>query len=582
MSEVNQELAARFDQMSKVLEILDENRFRVASYARAARALEALGDDLARIGPDEKALVKIDGIGKGLAALIAEYLRDGRMADYDQLMASIPPGLPALLEIQGLGPKTIALLWKQAGIESVEDLKKKLANDSLADLPGLGSKKLENLRKSLTFAQTAGQRFRINQAMAMAQWAIQELCDKAEGIKRIEYAGSLRRGRETIGDVDLIVACGDEHRGGISEAFRSLEPVTEVLGSGDTKTSVRMGSGIQVDLRLVRPEQFGAALLYFTGSKEHNVKLRERAIRRGMSLNEYGLADRDDPEKLIASEDEPSIYKALQVRWIPPELREGRDEIERAEKGELPELVTVKDIRAELHAHTQASDGRMGLRDLAMLAIDLGYHTLAITDHSRSQVQAHGLDEARLLRHVEAIRSLASELEGQIQLLAGSEVDILADGKLDYPNSLLKQLDIVVASPHAALGQDSKMATSRLLKAIANPYVTILGHPTGRLLTRREGMNPDMRAVLKEAAQRGIAVEINASPWRLDLRDHHARMAIEMGVPLAINTDAHDSNDLDNLYYGVQTARRAGAGKTHVINCLDRKELAKWLASTRA
>lgn len=582
MSEVNQQLAAILERMGKLLEILDVDRFRVLSFSKAARVLESLDDDLAGIGPDETRLQKLEGIGKGMAARIAEFLRSGKIEEYDQLLSKIPPGLPALLDIQGLGPKTVALLWKQGGVEDIKSLQQKLQGEELANLPGLGAKKLQSLRKNLEFAQTAQQRFRINTALVMARWIIEYLRENTQGIEQIDYAGSLRRGRETIGDIDIIVAAPESAHSAITQAFKDMEPVGEVLVSGSTKTSVRLTNLMQADLRLVTADQFGAALMYFTGSKEHNVRLRERAQRMGMTLNEYGLADRDQTDHILASATEAEIYEKLKVRWIPPELREDRGEIDLAANDQLPKLVRVEDIRAELHAHTQASDGRLTLRDLAMLAIDHGYHTLAVTDHSRSQVQAHGLDERRLMRHVEEIRKLAQELRPRLQLLAGCEVDILADGKLDYPNSVLKELDFIVASPHAALSQDGKTATNRLLKAIANPYVNVIGHPTGRLLTRREGLNPDMKTVLKAAAERGVAMEINASPWRLDLRDHHARTAIELGVKLSINTDAHDSGDLKNLYFGVQTARRAGAGPQHIINCMSREELFAWIQATRS
>jgi DNA polymerase (family 10) len=358
-----------------------------------------------------------------------------------------------------------------------------------------------------------------------------------------------------------------------------------VLVKGPTKTSVRTadslgnaGGGIQVDLRVIASESYGAALLYFTGSKQHNVALRERAIKQGFKLNEYGLYKGDKP---IAGETEEQVYQALGLAWVPPALREDRGELRLAESGQLPKLIEPTDILAELHAHTVASDGRWSIRELVMAAVDRGFHTVAVTDHSRSQPIANGLSIERMEQHIEDVRTVAQQFKGTITVLAGSEVDILSDGSLDYPNYLLKQLDIVVASPHNALGQDPAKATKRLIKAIENPYVTLIGHPTGRLINRREGLSPDMKRVVAAAAARGIALEINANNWRLDLNDINARAAIDAGVKLAINTDAHGPGDMDQLIFGVLTARRAGATKDDVVNCMSADKLQKWLKSTR-
>ena len=405
-------------------------------------------------------------------------------------------------------------------------------------------------------------------------------------VKKIDYAGSLRRGRETIGDIDILVAASKKDAATIAEAFVSLDGVGDIIIQGPTKSSIRTADGLQVDLRVVEPSAYGAALMYFTGSKEHNVKLRERAQQRGMTLNEYRLEDKDTG-KAVASKTEEDVYQALDLNWIPPEMREDRGEIALAEckaatRGRgLPTLIERRDIKAELHAHTTASDGRWSIRELAEAAAARGFHTVAVTDHSKGQVQANGLDEARLEKHIEAVREAAAEMKDTITILAGSEVDILVDGRMDYPDSLLAELDIVVASPHASLAQEPEKATKRLLKAIENPYVTILGHPTGRLVLRREGLHPDMDALIAAAAERGIAMEINANRYRLDLRDTHAHAAIEAGVKLAINTDAHGPADLDELRYGVLTARRAGAAKGDVVNGMSKTALKKWIASTR-
>ena len=577
MANTNQSLAAMFSQMADVYELLGADRFRTIAFRNASRTLSDMPEDVADLGADLKTLTAIDGIGKGTAQRILEFLETGKLKDHEKLMAQVPRGLLDLLEVPGLGPKTIAMMWNQAGVENLGDLKAKLNGDELSALPGLGRKKIENLRKSIAFAEQAGDRVHLGTAMALASWFVAELGKLAQ-VQRIEWAGSLRRGRETIGDLDLVVAAEAESARLITKKFLEFAPVTEVLVSGSTKSSVRTSEGIQVDLRIVGPESYGAALMYFTGSKEHNVAMRSRAINMGMRLNEYNLLKNGKP---VAGASEKAIFEALGLAWIDPELRENRNEIALAENSSVPELVQVSDVKAELHAHTTASDGKWTIRELAASAAERGFHTVAVTDHSKGQAQANGLSNDRLEQHIADVRAVAQEMRHQISILAGSEVDILADGRLDYPNSLLKELDIVVASPHAALTQDAKKATARLVKAIDNPYVTIIGHATGRIILRREGLSPDMKQVIAAASDRGVALELNANTYRLDVRDVHARIAIEAGVKLAINTDAHGPADLDQLLYGVLTARRAGVTKTHVVNCMNREALAQWIASTR-
>lgn len=579
MAGTNGQLADIFQQMADVMEIIGVDRFRINAYARVARSLENLTTDVADTGGDLKLLQKIDGVGKGAAERISEYLTTGKVADHENLLSQIPDGLIDLLNIPGLGPKKVSLLWKEAEVNNLADLKEKLKDDQLAALPGMGKKTLENLRKSIAFNEAAGERVRIGVARPLALWFVDKL-SRIKGVKDVTYAGSLRRGRETIGDIDLLVSANKDDAKSISEAFIKLGPIDDVLASGATKTSIRTNKdcgSLQVDLRIVPPDSYGAALMYFTGSKEHNVRLRERAIKQKMSLNEYNLSKGD---AVIAAATEQDIYKALGLDWIAPELREDRGEIALAEKQNLPNLIELRDIKADLHTHTTASDGKWSIRELAIAAADRGFHTVAITDHSKSQAQANGLNADRLEKHIEDIRAVAKTLKDKITILAGSEVDILADGKLDYPNDLLAELDVVVASPHAALTQDPKKATARLLKAIENPHVTIMGHPTGRLVGRREGLSPDMGALIAAAAERGLAMEINANSYRLDLRDNHARAAIEAGVKLSINTDAHSEGDLDQLIYGILTARRAGATKNDVINCMAADALHQWIGCT--
>ncbi len=596
MPTTNAQLAAIFQQMADLTEITGGNRFKVNAFAKVARILDDMTKQVAEIDP--KLLPKVEGIGQGTADRIAEFLDNGKIADHEKLLAQVPTGLLKVMDVPGLGPKTVALLWNEAGIESIDDLKAKLGTGELEAIKGFGKKKIENLQKNLKFAESAGDRQRIGLAYAVAMMFIEDL-QGLPTVEKIQYAGSLRRGKETIGDIDILIASPGykQEKAAIFDAFVNHVAVADVLAHGETKASVRThdeSKQMQVDLRVVAPESFGAALMYFTGSKQHNVKMRERAISRGLSLNEYALTKNDKDGDVVASATEEEVYAALDLAWVPPELREDRGEIALAERSHkaatggraegdgLPALLELADIHAELHSHTTASDGKWSIEENALGALARGFHTVAITDHSKGQAQANGLSNERLVKHIEAVRQVAKKLEGKITVLAGSEVDILANGDLDYPDELLAELDIVVASPHAALTQDPAKATARLLKAIENPYVTIVGHPTGRIVNRREGLSPDMDALFKAAKQRGIALEINASPYRLDLRDTHARIWVQdHGGKLAINTDAHGPEHLDNLRFGVATARRAGATKHDVVNCLSQAALAKWIKSTR-
>ncbi len=581
----NAYIAAVFQQLADLTELTGGNRFKIIAFQNVVRTLEDLTQPVADM--DRRLLSKIQGIGSGTAGRIAELLDTGRLADLDALLDEVPHGLLAVMDVPGLGPKTVALLWRGASVTSVEDLKAKAESGELETLKGFGKKKSANILKNLAFAAASGGRIRIGRAHQLATTFIQ-LLGELPGVEKVQYAGSLRRGRETIGDVDLLCAALPIAASAIFDAFVSHAHVSDVLLRGDTKCSVRMGEGdtaLQVDLRVVHPDSFGAALMYFTGSKEHNVKLRERAQAQSLSLNEYGLwkeTEKGAKKKPLASATEDEVYKALGLAWVPPELREDRGEIALAEKNNLPALLTLADVKAELHSHTTASDGKWSIEENARAAAARGFHTVAITDHSKGQAQANGLSNERLEQHIVAIHAAAQKLKGVIRVLAGSEVDILADGSLDYPDELLAQLDIVVASPHAALTQEPKKATARLIKAIENPYVSIIGHPTGRIVNRREGLSPDLPALFKAAAERGVALEINANPYRLDLRDSHARLFIhEYGGKIAINTDAHGLGDLDHLQFGVSTARRAGATAHDVVNCLGLDELANWIASTR-
>lgn len=586
---VNKEISDLLDQMAAGFEILGQNRFRVNAYARASRVVGDLTEDLEALVEKDRdtavaRLVELDGIGKGMAEKIVEYVTTGGMVEYRELLEQVPKGVFDLLGIPGIGPKAAKTMWTELGIESVEDLKN-TPDERLTQIPRMGKKTVENIRKAIAFHEKSGDRVPIGLARPLAIELRDQLAE-IEGVHRVDYAGSLRRGRETIGDLDFLVACDDPEA--VREAFVGLPMVTQVLAKGDTKSSVRLETPrvvMQADLRIVPEEVYGAALMYFTGSKEHNVRLRERAIKQGKRLNEYGLfagtdeRPQDAGTEPLAADTEEAIYRELGLPLLAPELREDRGELERAEAGEI-ELIEVEHVRAELHAHTTASDGKLSIEQLAEEAKRRGFHTLAVTDHSKSQPIAGGLSEERLRRHIDAIHEVNAKIDG-IEILAGSEVDILADGSLDYDDELLARLDVVVASPHAALRQDPKTATERLLRAIRHPLVHVIGHPTGRIVNKRQGLEPDMPALIEAAVEHDTALELNANWQRLDLRDTHLRAALDAGCKIAIDTDAHDAFHFDFLVYGILTARRAGMRPEACINTWDAERLHGWLRSKR-
>ena len=580
---VNAELSQIFSEMAAVLELTGANRFRVNAHQRVARVLKDQTTDIAELATDPKRLQSIDGIGEGTAKKIVEYIQTGEIKEHQELLREIPPGLLPLLKIPGLGPKTVKLLWEQAEVTDLASLKLAISEGKLEDLPRMGPKTIANITEAIEFAEKSGGRVRLGEALPMAERIVNVL-GQAPGVRRISYAGSLRRGRETIGDVDILACCDDAAT--LVEAFKTMEGVSQVLAAGETKSSVRLNIGVQVDLRIVPEDAYGAALMYFTGSKEHNVRLRERAIKRGMRLNEYGLfPDDKNPEppqkrgvKPVESATEEAIYAALELPWIPPELREDRGELE---NGAPPEdLIDVADIVSDLHMHTVASDGRMSIEELVEIAKGRGYHTVAITDHSKSSAQAGGLDETRLRRHIDAVHEVNGRTDG-ITVLAGSEVDILSDGRLDYDDDLLAELDIVVASPHVALRQPTKKATERLLEAIAHPLVHIVAHPTGRIINGRPGLEPDMQQLAAAAVEHDTALEINANYVRLDLRDMHVRAVVEARGLIAINTDSHTPENFDQMRFGVATARRGWLRREMCVNAWPEKKLHAWLRSKR-
>jgi DNA polymerase (family 10) len=579
----NAAIARIFDEIAAALELRGENVFRVRAHEKVARIVEDLPADVSAL-PLEK-LLAIEGIGEGSASKIREFVEHGTVKEHEELWKALPRGLMQVLAVPGLGPKSVKLLWEKGGVTDLASLRAKLADGSLAAVPRMGAKTLQNIADALEFMKKSGGRVRLGDAMPLAELIVDEL-RSVRGVSRVEFAGSLRRGKETIGDIDIL-ACGANAKA-ISDRFVSLPEIEKILVHGESKCSVRLAAGIQVDLRVVDASCYGAALMYFTGSKEHNVRLRERALAQGLTLNEYGLFPEDDKPtpphqrgvKPLAAKTEEEIYATLGLPWIPPELREDRGEIDLALRKKLPKLVEVTEIKSELHAHTTASDGAMTIDELVGEAKRRGFHTIAVTDHSRSSVQANGLSPERLLAHIAAIHAARTRHSG-IQILAGSEVDIHVDGSLDYDDALLAKLDLVIASPHASLRQEPAKATERLIRAVQHPRVHILGHPTGRLINEREGLSPDIAALAKAAASAGTALEINANDWRLDLRDSHVRVALDAGCMIAIDCDVHVRHNFDHLRYGVLTGRRGGLSRDRCVNCLGPAELERWLAKKR-
>ena len=581
MSANKEDIAAIFAEMADIMDILGEDAFRVNSYRRSARVLSETTEDIAALA-EAGELTKLPGVGKGTAGRIEEILKTGKLAQHAELRKKVPPGLLELLSVQGLGPKTVAKLWKEGEINSLDDLREALAKrpDSLEAIEGMGQKKVAQLQEALTFAASVAGRFRLDEAERVAN-ALRQAVASCKGARKVEPAGSFRRWRETVGDIDLLCQAGKAAAERIMAAFTSAEGVTKVLARGKTKSSVIVDGRIQADLRVVPAESFGAALQYFTGSKAHNIALREIAVRKKLKLNEYGLYKEagKDKEKQVAGADEEGIYKALGLAWTPPELREDRGEVAAAAEGKLPNLIRLEDIRGDLHMHTSASDGLNSIEEMIEACRALGYQYMAITDHSKSQIQANGLNENRLAEHVAAIRAAARKHK-DIVVLAGIEVDVLKSGRLDFSDDVLAELDFVTASPHSALAQKGEDATRRLIQAAENPCVHVIGHPSGRLINQRAGMEIDIVALARAAAANNTALEINAHPWRLDLRDVHVRAAVEVGAKLLICTDAHDGReggDLTLMRFGVATARRGWATAADVINTYTPAALKKWL-----
>jgi DNA polymerase (family 10) len=570
----NAQVAKIFNEIAELLELKGENPFRVRAYRRAAMNIEAMPKDLSSLGEEE--LTAIPGIGKDLAGKIRQVAETGRVDLHEELKKEIPAGLLAILRVPGVGPKTARMLYDQRKVKSLEELEALARGKKLAGLPGIQEKTEENILKGIELLKKGRERFPLGKVLPLAQ-NIVELLREAVPRGKFELAGSIRRWKETIKDIDVLAA--GKRLEEIPKAFVRLPVVKEVLEQGTTKCSILTPEGIQVDLRVVEESSFGAALQYFTGSKAHNIKLREMASRRGWKINEYGLF-RESDGKRIAGREEEEIYSALGLPWIAPELREDEGEVEAALEGKLPELLALADILGDLHAHTNWSDGGHDLDGLVAAARERGYRYIAVTDHSKGLGVAHGLDEKRLREQIRRIDGANRKLSG-FRILKGIEVDIRGDGSLDLPDEVLSDLDIVVASIHSGFRQGREQITNRLLSAVRNPYVSVIAHPTGRLIGERDPYDADMEAIFRETARRGIAMEINAYPMRLDLSDHHAKMAKEHGIPLVVSTDTHVAANLDFMAYGVGIARRGWIGKEDVLNTLGAAALLKRLAAMR-
>lgn len=576
------EVAAILDEIATLLELQGENPFRARAYATAARTISQLETNLADVIAAGK-LGEIPGIGETLRDKITTLVTTGSLPFYDDLRAKTPPGLLALLHLPGVGPKRIKLLYEQLGIDNLDKLKTAAETDRIAKLKGFGAKTQANILQGIAFLSEGAGRVRIDQALAVAEMLLDGM-RPVKGIQRMELCGSLRRRKETVGDIDILVSAADA--GPIIEHFVKLPQVQRIAGQGDTKASVVVAAFdgdshrvvMNADLRVVRDEQFAFALNYFTGNKDHNVALRQRAIERGLKLNEYELSG---PKKNVACKNEEELYAALGLDYIPPELREHTGEIEAAENHTLPTLLELKQLHGVFHCHTNASDGKATLEEMAEAARAHGYKYLGIADHSQSLGVANGLSPERVKQQRKQIAALNEGMKG-FHVFSGTECDILGDGTLDYDDELLAGFDYVVASVHTLFNQPQEEMTRRIVRAVSHPRVTMLGHATGRLLLRREAYHVDLEAVLQAAARHGTMIEINANPYRLDIDWVHCKRARQLGVQLVINPDAHSTDDFDFVRFGVDVARRGWLGKDNVFNTKTLAQVTKALATGKS
>ena len=571
---LNEEIARIFERMARVIAFKGGDRFRIMAYERAAVSIRDVEEDLANVAKQEK-LGDIPGIGKDLSEMIEEYVRTGKMKRYEHECRGIPAELIDLMSIPGLGPKTLALLHKELHVNNFEGLKRCLDGEALSKLKGFGQKKIDNIKRGIDLWLGSQQRMLLGVALPLAENLLAQI-RKNKLVERADVAGSLRRRKETIGDLDVLIKSKDSPRA-LHDLSR-LPIVKQILETGDTKAAVIIEGGIHVDIRAVAPESYGAALQYFTGSKQHNIHLRKLARERGLKFNEYGVFR---GKKRLGGEDEADVYGSLGMPVMPAEFREDRGEIEAALAGGLPKLIDVADLRGDLHTHTTYSDGKSTIEEMVERAAEMGYEYIALTDHSPFERVAHGLDRDRLEKKIEEVEHLRKKRKDKPpRILMGAEVDILGDGKLDYPDDILARLDIVIAAIHSEFRRNKEQITGRLLDAIANPHVDILAHPTGRLLGSREALDMDFDRVLRAAVEAQVALEINGSMYRLDLNDVMVRAARETGARLAIGSDAHSTAQLDQIRYGVFQARRGWVESQSVVNTWPWVRLHQWL--TRA
>lgn len=570
----NAEIARIFNHVADLLEISDANPFRVRAYRNAARTVEDQPQSLTSMLNEDKDLTDLPGIGDDLAAKIAEIVSTGSLKMLEDLEQTFPEELSDLLRISGLGPKRVATLHQKLGIDNIDQLAEAAREQRIRALRGFGAKTEKNIIKEIERYAGAKARTKRNEAVQVAD-PLQAYLQGVEGVKRVVIAGSYRRRRETVGDLDVLVTC--KSGSPVMSRFTEFEDVVEIMSSGKTKSSVRLRGGLQVDLRVVPEVSYGAALYYFTGSKDHNIAVRKIAVGKGLKINEYGVFRRKgDDEERIAGASEEDIFETVGLTYIEPELRENHGEIEAAQQGDLPQLIVRDDIRGDLHAHTKATDGHASLQEMVDAARSLGYSYLAITEHSQAVSVAKGFDSKRLLRQIEEIDQLSDEYPG-FRILKSIEVDILEDGSLDLPDEVLEKLDLTICSVHSKFNLSAEKQTERVIRAMDNPYFNILAHPSGRLINERAAYQIDMEKIMQAAKQRGCFLEINAHPDRLDLNDHHCRMAKEMGLKLAISTDAHSTQGFQNIQYGIDQARRGWLSKDDVINTRKVGELLKLL-----
>ncbi len=585
MPVTNNEIAERLREIYQLMQLAGENRFRAIAFDRAAQTIESLNDDINKYIENDS-LTDIKGIGDSIASDIKSYAQDGTIDVLESLRDRIPAGIIKWLDISGLGPKNIAKIHQELGISELDELKEACQDGRVAELDGLGEKSAQKILKSIEWMQQFDERCRLDQALDIAR-PMYDFLKGLDGVEAIDVAGSLRRSNETIGDVDILIGAKEEHISDLFDAFVDHELVVDVLGRGDTKSSIRTENGRQVDLRIVKPEQFPAALMYFTGSKEHNVVLRQRARERGLSLNEYGLFKLDDDgntnfDAPIDYSSETDIYEHLDLHFVPPELREDRGEIAFFEDHESMNLVEDDDIRGIIHAHSTYSDGKFSIKEMAEACIERGYEYLGITDHSKTAAYAGGLSVDEIKQQWEEIDQLNEEFESNgtdFRIFKGIESDILSDGSLDYEDEILDDFDFLIASVHNGLDMSREKMMTRFRNAIKNPYTRIIGHPTGRLLLQRDGSDLDMNELIELAAEHNTAIEINASPHRLDLDWRHGNKAKEVGLMSSINPDAHSKKGIDDIPYGVRIARKAKFEKERILNTKSADEVKEWFKS---